>query len=149
MLSKIAIFKPPKFQILWLTKTLEVSLSIKFEASHPFLSFCSSGGGGGGSRNFLPPPKSENFCRQLVLSFGVTFQGYILADKMQKYLVKSLGKSQFCIEIFIKKSQYFLTILQNFIQSWSKRRNLCMKDSYLPCPMEIIRQMLITYLEFL
>ena len=61
------------------------------------------------------PPKSET----LLQKSGVIFQWYILSERRQnskKYLLKNCLKSQFSIEILIKKSQNFLEIFQNSLQ---------------------------------
>ena len=84
----------------------------------------SVGRGGGERRNVPPPPKPE----KLLQKSGVTFQGSILSERSQKskkFLLKNCEKSQFSIEILIKKSQNFLENFQNSLHFWSKRAKFC------------------------
>ena len=75
----------------------------------------------------LPPETEKNCCRIMVVSSrGILSEQ---RQKSSKNFVKSYEKSQFSIEILIKKSQNFLKIFQNFGLFWSKRAKFCMHVS--------------------
>ena len=79
---------------------------------------------GGGNAGTFTPAKSEN----LLYKSGVILQRYILSErskKFKKYLVKNREKTQFSIEILIKKSQNFVENFQNSLHFWSKRARIC------------------------
>ena len=97
--------------------------------------------GRGNAGTFPPPPKSE----KLLQKSGVIFQRSILSQRSQKskkYLVKNCEKSQFSLEILIKKSQNFLEIFQNSFHFWSKPAKFCMQVAQFQLPIEIIHQIL-------
>ena len=81
--------------------------------------------GGGGERRNVPPPRNrKNCCRNLVLpSRGLLSER---SQKSKKYLVKNREKSQFCIEILIKKSQDFLEIFKNSLHFWQVLQAGCL-----------------------
>ena len=78
----------------------------------------------GGTPERPPQKKSE----KLLQKSGVIFHQSILSErskKSEKYLVKNCKKSQFSIEILIKKSQNFLENFQNSLRFWSKLARFC------------------------
>ena len=80
-----------------------------------------------------PPPKLE----KLLQKSGVIFQRSILSERSQKskkYLLQNCEKSQFSIEIVIKKSQNFHEIFQNSLRFWSKRATFCRQVAYFYLP---------------
>ena len=83
---------------------------------------------------------------KLLQKTGVIFQVYILSEKRQnsqKYLGRH-WKSQFSIEILIKKPQNFLENFQTFFVFGRKEQSFACSFRSFHSPMEIIRQMLIT-----
>ena len=79
---------------------------------------------GGGKAGTFPSPEIG----KIVIESGVLFHMSILSErirKSKKYLVQSCEKSQFSIEILIKKSQKIFEIFQNSFDFWSKRARFC------------------------
>ena len=84
---------------------------------------------GGGTPERSLPPKSE----KLLQKSGVIFQRYIVSERSQKskkYLAKNCEKSQFSIEILIKKSQNVIENFQYSLHFWSKRARFCRQVAY-------------------
>ena len=97
----------------------------------------------GARRNVPPPPHSE----KLLLKTGVIFQEYILSERRQELqeIVKICEKSQFSIEILIKKSQSFHEIFQIFFVFGSTAQNFAAGFLTFTCQIEIIRQISIIF----
>ena len=77
----------------------------------------------GGGTPELPPPETGKIVVEIwcYLPEVNTFER---SQKSKKYLVKNCEKSQFSIEILIKKSQNFLEDFHNSLHFWSKTRNV-------------------------
>ena len=104
-------------------------LSIYLSPSHCLSLTIQWGRDGGGGRRNVPTPKPE----KLLWKSGVIFQRSILSERSQKskkYLVNNCEKSQFSIEILMKKSQSFLENFQKSLHFCSKRATLCRLDAY-------------------
>ena len=62
------------------------------------------------------------------------------SQKSKKYLVKNCGKSQFSIEILIKKSQIFFKFFKNLVFSAPNAQSFAGTLLSFTCPIEIIHQ---------
>ena len=103
---------------------------------------CSSVGRVGGGGAGMPPPAKS---AKLLQKSGVIYQGYRLSQRRQnpkKYLVKNCEKSQFSIEILIKKSDNFHEIFQNFLHFCPNALRFAGRLIRFTCPIEIIHQIL-------
>ena len=133
------MFFIPLVNITFTSKNLgEMTLS--------FLNFCiqirgtlitviivSSVGRGRGNAGTSPRPRNpKNCCRNLVLSSRVYTFG--AEPEIEEIFSKYCEKSQFSIEILIKKSQSFLEIFQNSLHFWSKCARFCIQVAYFYLP---------------
>ena len=90
----------------------------------------SSVGGGGGRRNVRPPPEIGKVVVEIWCYLPEVYE-YTFGEEseIQKVFSKKCKKSQFSIEILIKKSQDFLETFQNFLHFWSNPAEFCTQVS--------------------
>ena len=94
-----------------------------------------------GNRGNVPPPRNRKNCRRKMSNLPEVYTSE-KRQKSSKKRVKIYEKSQFSIDILIKKIKIFLKFFKVLVFSGHNAQNFDVDLLIFPCPMEIIHQIL-------